>query len=284
MRFHKIAIASIVLVAISAASAPITARALPQEILAQHQHPGSQPPQQKEKPTPPPAPHQHPMPAGQPQGQMGGMKHHEMMMPPTTFIEAITHHSGAGTSVEPISTPSHMLMTMRGKWMLMFHGVAFVNSLQQSGPRGYDKIFSTNWLMPMAQRELGRGTFTARAMLSLEPATVTRRRYPEIFQLGETAYGEQRRLEIAMALAQAPRLLLLDEPFAGLSREERRDLQAVLAAIPREVTVLMIEHDMDVALSFAERITVLHYGQVIVEGTRGEIVVNPRVKEIYLGE
>ena len=100
----------------------------------------------------------------------------------------------------------------------------------------------------------------------------------------ETAYGEQRRLEIAMALAQAPRLLLLDEPFAGLSREERRDMQAVLGAIPREVTVLMIEHDMDVALSFAERITVLHYGQVIVEGTRGEIVANPRVREIYLGE
>jgi branched-chain amino acid transport system ATP-binding protein len=99
----------------------------------------------------------------------------------------------------------------------------------------------------------------------------------------ELPYGDQRRLEIAMALAQAPRLLLLDEPFAGLSREERRDMQGVLAAIPREVTVLMIEHDMDVALSFAERITVLHYGQVIVEGTRGEIVANPRVKEIYLG-
>ncbi len=99
----------------------------------------------------------------------------------------------------------------------------------------------------------------------------------------ELPYGDQRRLEIAMALAQAPRLLLLDEPFAGLSREERRDMQAVLAAIPREVTVLMIEHDMDVALSFAERITVLHYGQVIVEGTRGEIVANPRVREIYLG-
>ncbi len=101
--------------------------------------------------------------------------------------------------------------------------------------------------------------------------------------VGETPYGEQRRLEIAMALAQAPRLLLLDEPFAGLSREERRDLQAVLAAIPRRVTVLMIEHDMDVALSFAERITVLHYGQVIVEGTRSEIVADPRVREIYLG-
>ena len=101
--------------------------------------------------------------------------------------------------------------------------------------------------------------------------------------MSDAAYGEVRRLEIAMALAQSPRLLLLDEPMAGLSREERRDMQALLAAIPRSVTILMIEHDMDVALEFAERITVLHYGQVIVEGARAEIVADPRVREIYLG-
>jgi branched-chain amino acid transport system ATP-binding protein len=102
-------------------------------------------------------------------------------------------------------------------------------------------------------------------------------------RVSDAAYGEVRRLEIAMALAQSPRLLLLDEPMAGLSREERRDMQALLAAIPRSVTILMIEHDMDVALEFAERITVLHYGQVIVEGARAEIVADPRVREIYLG-
>ena len=101
--------------------------------------------------------------------------------------------------------------------------------------------------------------------------------------MSDAAYGEVRRLEIAMALAQSPRLLLLDEPMAGLAREERRDMQALLAAIPRSVTILMIEHDMDVALEFAERITVLHYGQVIVEGARAEIVADPRVREIYLG-
>ena len=99
----------------------------------------------------------------------------------------------------------------------------------------------------------------------------------------EAAYGELRRLEIAMALAQSPRLLLLDEPMAGLSREERGDMQRLLASIPRALTILMIEHDMEVALDFADRVTVLHYGQVIVEGTRAEIVVNPRVREIYLG-
>ena len=71
----------------------------------------------------------------------------------------------------------------------MFHGVLFLNEIQQSGPRGADKFFSTNWFMPMAQRKLGGGTLTLRTMLSLEPATVSNRRYPELFQQGETAYG-----------------------------------------------------------------------------------------------
>src|SRR2546422_9045164 len=102
--------------------------------------------------------------------------------------------------------------------------------------------------------------------------------------LAETSYGERRRAEIAMALAQNPRVLLLDEPFAGLSLEERRDVLALVAGIPRDVTIVMIEHDMDVALDFAERITVLHFGQVVVEGTRGEIVAHPRTREIYLVE
>jgi len=101
--------------------------------------------------------------------------------------------------------------------------------------------------------------------------------------VAQTSYGEQRRLELAIALAQEPRVLLLDEPLAGLSREERRDVQDLLTTIPREVTVVMIEHDLDVALSFAEKITVLHYGQVIVEGTRAQVVADPRVQEVYLG-
>ena len=102
--------------------------------------------------------------------------------------------------------------------------------------------------------------------------------------LSETSYGERRRVEIAMGLAQNPKVLLLDEPFAGLSIEERRDVQSLLASIPRDVTIVMIEHDMDVALDFAERITVLHFGHVVVEGTRGEVVAHPRTREIYLGE
>jgi branched-chain amino acid transport system ATP-binding protein len=102
--------------------------------------------------------------------------------------------------------------------------------------------------------------------------------------LGETSYGERRRVEIAMALAQKPKVLLLDEPFAGLSIDERRDVQQLLAAIPRDVTIVMIEHDMDVALDLADRITLLHFGKVIVEGSRAEVVADPRTREVYLGE
>jgi branched-chain amino acid transport system ATP-binding protein len=102
--------------------------------------------------------------------------------------------------------------------------------------------------------------------------------------LAETSYGERRRVEIAMALAQNPKVVLLDEPFAGLSIDERQDVRKLLIAIPREVTIVMIEHDMDVALDLADRITLLHFGEVIVEGTRAEVVANPRTREVYLGE
>jgi branched-chain amino acid transport system ATP-binding protein len=101
--------------------------------------------------------------------------------------------------------------------------------------------------------------------------------------LSQTSYGERRRVEIAMALAQNPKVLLLDEPYAGLSIDERRDVQETLRAIPRDVTIVMIEHNMDVALDFAERITLLHFGKVIVEGTRAEVVADPHTREVYLG-
>jgi branched-chain amino acid transport system ATP-binding protein len=102
--------------------------------------------------------------------------------------------------------------------------------------------------------------------------------------LAQTSYGERRRVEIAMALAQQPKLLMLDEPFAGLSLDERKDVHKLLLGIPRDVTMVMIEHDMDVALELAERITLMHFGQVIVEGTRADVVAHPRTREIYLGE
>ena len=102
--------------------------------------------------------------------------------------------------------------------------------------------------------------------------------------LAQTSYGERRRVEIAMALAQNPKLLLLDEPFAGLSIDERQDVRKLLLAIPRDVTIVMIEHDMDTALELADRITLLHFGEVIVEGSRAEVVADRRTREVYLGE
>jgi hypothetical protein len=124
--------------------------------------------------------------------QMPGKKMDDaglMSMHPTDFPQEIVAHSGSGTSAEPNSTPVPMLMTKRGSWMLMFHSNVFVLEQQQSSARGADRFFSTNWFMGMAQRKAGHGVFTARAMLSLEPATIAKRQYPLLFQQGETAYG-----------------------------------------------------------------------------------------------
>ncbi len=96
----------------------------------------------------------------------------------------------SGTSMNPEAAPMAMAMRMRGPWMLMFMGQAFVVDTQQSGPRGADKFYSVNYGMFSASRKLGRGTFLFETMLSLDPATVTQRRYPELFQTGETAFGK----------------------------------------------------------------------------------------------
>jgi len=101
--------------------------------------------------------------------------------------------------------------------------------------------------------------------------------------ISEIAYGEKRRVEIAMALAQKPKVLLLDEPLAGLSSAERADIKALIVGIPRETSIVMIEHDMDTALDLAETVTLLHYGKVIVDGTREEVVADQRAREVYLG-
>jgi hypothetical protein len=158
--------------------------------MPQHQH-GSNP-----TTTPTPTPIATPTPTATPDENMQdmpdmpGMQHSSTHKQPMTFIDEILHHSTAGTSAQPNSTNEPMIMRMRGKWMFMFHGTAFLSALQQSGPRGYDKVFSTNWFMPMAQRQIGRGELTLRTMISLEPATVTQRFYPLLFQQGETAFGK----------------------------------------------------------------------------------------------
>jgi branched-chain amino acid transport system ATP-binding protein len=101
--------------------------------------------------------------------------------------------------------------------------------------------------------------------------------------VSEIAYGEKRRVELAMALAQKPRVLLLDEPLAGLSNSERATVKSLIASIPRQTTVIMIEHDMDTALDLAETVTLLNYGQVIVDGERDAVIADERTREVYLG-
>jgi len=97
------------------------------------------------------------------------------------------------------------------------------------------------------------------------------------------SHGEQRQLEIALALAGRPRVLLLDEPTAGLSPAESRLMAGLLRGLDPAITVLMIEHDMDIALELSEMVTVLHYGRVIADGPREQVKADPQVKEIYLG-
>jgi hypothetical protein len=125
----------------------------------------------------------------------GSLCHPQMTMTMAAPADSITanvlRHNGSGTDLEPASSVPPMMMRMiQNNWMLMLHGNAIAVEQQQTGPRGHDKFFSVNWFMPMAQRTYGSGNLTLRAMLSLEPATITGRRYPELFQQGETAFGK----------------------------------------------------------------------------------------------
>jgi branched-chain amino acid transport system ATP-binding protein len=100
----------------------------------------------------------------------------------------------------------------------------------------------------------------------------------------ELAYGQQRLLEIALALATRPKVLLLDEPAAGVPSEESTELFAAIAGLPRDITVLFIEHDMDLVFRFASRVIVMVGGSVLVEGTPHEIATDERVRAVYLGK
>lgn len=102
--------------------------------------------------------------------------------------------------------------------------------------------------------------------------------------VADLSHGQQRQLEIAMALAGSPRLILFDEPAAGLSPVERRELVALLRGLPRHIGFLIIEHDLDIALTVTEQVTVMHNGRVLVHGTPDEIQANDDVHAIYMGE
>jgi branched-chain amino acid transport system ATP-binding protein len=100
----------------------------------------------------------------------------------------------------------------------------------------------------------------------------------------ELSHGEQRQLELQLALASRPSLLLLDEPAAGLSTAERVSMARMIEALPRTLTLVLIEHDMDLALGLVDRVTCLHYGQVLTEGDPAAIRANAQVQEVYLGK
>jgi branched-chain amino acid transport system ATP-binding protein len=97
------------------------------------------------------------------------------------------------------------------------------------------------------------------------------------------SYGEQRQIEVILALSTKPRLLLLDEPTAGLSAAETTHMVSIIKSLPRDITIILIEHDMNVAFEIAEKIAVLHFGTVLADGTLEEVKGNPKVTEVYLG-
>jgi branched-chain amino acid transport system ATP-binding protein len=167
--------------------------------------------------------------------------------------------------------------------------------------RGIARSFQRNNLFPrlsvlenlrLAAAAGGRGSWNlfgsvarlreplARAHEAAEAVGLAARLPDEVARL---SYGEQRQLEIGVALATQPTLLLLDEPTAGMSPEETQRMTRLLAGLPRAVTMLIIEHDMDVVFSLADRITVLHGGEVLVDGAPEAVRADPRVYEVYLG-
>jgi branched-chain amino acid transport system ATP-binding protein len=166
---------------------------------------------------------------------------------------------------------------------------------------GLARTFQINNLFPaltvlenclLAVQALSRTKFSMLRPLESYPALTARAR-ATLASVGLDAragvvvrhlsHGEQRQLEIALALAGRPRVLLLDEPTAGLSPAESQLMARLLRSLDPAMTVLMIEHDMDIALEMAERVTVLHYGRVIADGARDDVKADPLVREIYLG-
>jgi len=131
-------------------------------------------------------------------------------------------------------------------------------------------------------RPLGRH----RAIVEEAAALLSRLHLSDVLRrkVGVLAHGKRRLLEIAIALASRPRVLLLDEPMAGVPTAESRDILESLAELPSDVTVLLIEHDMDLVFRFATRISVLVNGALLVEGSNDEIARDPRVKDVYLGQ
>jgi branched-chain amino acid transport system ATP-binding protein len=181
-----------------------------------------------------------------------------------------------GTDVTPLAPyqRAHLGLSRTYQIITLFTG----DTLEHNVTLGLLGLRSARWQMWRSLSAYGdlateaRRTLDAVGLLHLAAHPVT-----------EIAYGEKRRVELAMALAQKPRVLLLDEPLAGLSNTERSQVKSLIASIPRETAVIMIEHDMDTALDLAETVTLLNYGRVIVDGERDAVIADERTREVYLG-
>jgi len=166
---------------------------------------------------------------------------------------------------------------------------------------GFARTFQQNNLFfNLSVREnvllaLRGGTSPLKALANLKPSKADYTRARDILEtwglwdrrsllVKDLSYGEQRQMELVLGLATQSKLLLLDEPSAGMSPAETATIVSMIASLPRDMTVIIIEHDMDVVFNLADHIVVLEIGQVITEGTPAEVKSNPRVRKVYLGE
>jgi branched-chain amino acid transport system ATP-binding protein len=186
-------------------------------------------------------------------------------------------------------------------------GHIFLNGVDATGARpdeiwqrGVTRTFQRNQLfqglqvwenigLACAARHRGRGRLSGAARRQAIEAEVeeTLRQVHLITHAGrmvkDLAYGEQRQLELALALAGRPKILLLDEPTAGMSPAETESMVALMQGLPRDITLLIVEHDMDVVFNLADTLSVLHLGEVLAEGSGREIQANEKVGEVYMG-
>ena len=175
--------------------------------------------------------------------------------------------------------------------MLVRTVVARNNAVHAPNRRPVNMVFQQLALFPMmnvgenvefglARRGVKKGECRRRADAMLERVGLAGASHKRIDELSG---GQRQRVAIARSLVLEPTLLLLDEPLAGLSNTERSQVKSLIASIPRETTVIMIEHDMDTALDLAETVTLLNYGRVIVDGDRDAVIADERTREVYLG-